>query len=120
MRKQQGRLLVSNDNAPDPNLYIAKEVANNRFKIEGGKPGAKVSWQVTGVRQDAYANAHRVPVEEDKAANERGYFLHPDVFGQPASKGMESAHGPQPGADALATAVAVSVERQAAAQMRPN
>ena len=61
---------MSNDNAPDPNLYIAKEVANNRFKIEGGKPGARLSWQVTGVRHDAYANAHRVPVGEDKAANE--------------------------------------------------
>jgi hypothetical protein len=36
----------------------------------GGKRGMKVFWQVTGVRQDAYANAHRVPVEEDKPAQE--------------------------------------------------
>ena len=82
--------------APGPGLYIAREIAGNRFKIEGGKPGAKVSWQVTGVRQDAYANAHRVPVEEDKAANERGYYLHPDAFGQPQSKGIEMANGTQP------------------------
>lgn len=69
----------------------------NRFKIDGGKPGAKVSWQVTGVRQDAYANAHRIPVEEDKPSAERGYYLHPDPFGQPQSKGIEMASGPQPG-----------------------
>ena len=30
------------------------------------RPGVKVSWQVTGIRQDAYANAHRIQVEEEK------------------------------------------------------
>ena len=49
------------------NVYIAEEVANNRFKIAGGRKGLKVSWQVTGIRQDAWANANRIPVEEDKA-----------------------------------------------------
>src|SRR5882762_7360391 len=43
--------------APSPNLYIAVEVTGNRFQIAGGRPGAKVSWQVTGVRHDAYAEA---------------------------------------------------------------
>jgi len=110
------RYQLTSIGAPGPNLYVAKEVTNNRFKIAGGKAGAKVSWQVTGVRRDAYANAHRVPVEEDKAANERGYFLHPDGYGLPPSKGIESAHDPQPGADALASVVAASVRRQAAAR----
>ena len=41
--------------APGPNLYIAEEISGNHFKVAGGKPGGKVSWQVTGVRQDAYA-----------------------------------------------------------------
>ena len=40
----------------------------------------KVSWQVTGVRQDAYAYAHRVPTVEDKPAGERGTYLHPEAF----------------------------------------
>ena len=62
-------------------LYIDQEIANNRFKIAGGKPGGKVSWQVTGVRHDAYANAHRIPVEEDKG-NKRGTYLHPELFQQ--------------------------------------
>lgn len=86
--------------APGPNLYVAQEIEGNRFKIDGGKPGAKVSWQVTGVRQDAYANAHRIPVEEDKPSAERGYYLHPDAFGQPQSKGIEVATSAQSGSSA--------------------
>ncbi|MGA2391456.1 MAG: hypothetical protein ABSF97_21035 [Candidatus Sulfotelmatobacter sp.] len=67
--------------APGPNLYIAEEISGNRFKIAGGKAGAKVSWQVTGVRQDAYAKAHRIKVEEDKPSQERGHYMHPELFG---------------------------------------
>ena len=75
------------------NLYIAEEVAGNRFKIAGGSAGGRVSWQVTGVRHDRWADAHRVPVEESKPESERGFYLHPDVFGQPDSKALPSAHG---------------------------
>jgi hypothetical protein len=67
--------------APGPNLFVAKEIDGNHFSIAGGKPGMKVSWQVTGIRQDAWANAHRIPVEEDKQGNERGKYLHPELFG---------------------------------------
>lgn len=74
--------------APMPNLYVATPVTNNRFQIAGGQPGAQVSWQVTGIRQDAYANLYRIPVEENKRASERGTYLHPEAFGQPASKGV--------------------------------
>ena len=49
-------------------------------------PGIAVSWQVTGVRQDRWANAHRVMVEEEKSEAERDLYLHPEVHGQPASK----------------------------------
>jgi hypothetical protein len=73
---------------PAPNLYVAEEVAENRFKIAGGQPGGKVSWQVTGIRHDAYADAHRLAVEEDKPEEDRGYYLHPEVHGQPAEKSI--------------------------------
>jgi hypothetical protein len=66
---------------PEPNLYIAKEISGNIFKIGGGRAGSKVSWQVTGVRHDAYADAHRIKVEEEKPAQERGHYLHPELFG---------------------------------------
>jgi len=52
--------------APGPNLYIAEGVKQNRFHIAGGRPYAHVSWQVTGVRHDAYAEQHRIKVEEEK------------------------------------------------------
>jgi hypothetical protein len=67
---------------PGPNLYIGSEMSGNRFLISGGSPNQKVSWQVTGIRHDVYANAHRIPVEENKPAKERGFYLHPELFGQ--------------------------------------
>ena len=74
---------------PGPDLYIAQEVQNNRFQIAGGSAGLRVSWQVTGIRQDDYANAHRIPVEEDKPADERGLYLHPTELGKPADLGLD-------------------------------
>lgn len=58
-------------------VYVSQEIKNNRFRIAGGTPGLKVSWQVTGVRHDAFANAHRTPVEEAKPEKERGHYLFP-------------------------------------------
>ena len=66
---------------PAPNLYIAREVQDNRFKISGGRPHGKVSWQVTGIRHDAWAKAHRSPVEQNKSAEERGKYMYPEGFG---------------------------------------
>jgi hypothetical protein len=86
--------------APGPNLYIAEEISdkttnytsnnkkNSRFKIAGGTSGMKVSWQVTGIRKDPWANANRIEVEDDKPAKERGYYLHLDLYGQPKEKGI--------------------------------
>lgn len=55
----------------------------------------EVSWQVTGIRQDAWANAHRIPVEEDKPPEETNFYLHPELYGQPEEMGMEWAHRPE-------------------------
>jgi len=48
----------------------------------------EVCWQVTGIRQDRWAAAHRVPVEQDKSAQERGHYLDPELHGEPSDKGM--------------------------------
>ena len=45
---------------------IAQKMAHNRFGIAGGKPGMEISWQITGVRNDAYAQAHPMMVEQPK------------------------------------------------------
>ena len=54
--------------ASGPNLFIAERIAGNQFKIAGGAANLEVSWQVTGVRQDAYAVEHPLIVEEEKPA----------------------------------------------------
>ncbi len=64
---------------PAPNLHIAAEVSGGQFAIGGGAAGQEVSWQVTGIRQDAWANAHRIPVEEAKRADDQGRYLHPEL-----------------------------------------
>jgi hypothetical protein len=91
--------------APGPNLYIAEEISdgvtnysnsssgsnknnNSRFKVAGGTSDMKVSWQVTGIRKDPWANTHRIKVEEDKPAKEQGYYIYPDLYGQSAEKGI--------------------------------
>ena len=48
------------------NVYIAEEVENNQFKIGGGKPGLKVSWQVSGIRHDRQSMEIDRTVELDK------------------------------------------------------
>lgn len=81
--------------APAPGLYVATEVTDNRFGIAGGVPGMKVSWQLTGTRQDAFAKAHRIQVEQDKPERERGTYLYPSALGQPAEKSVEWARHPE-------------------------
>src|ERR671923_12617 len=67
------------DHPLDPaNKY--KNNNSSRFRLAGGASRMKVSWQVTGIRKDPWANAHRIPVEEDKPANERGYYTYPELF----------------------------------------
>jgi len=67
--------------AAAPNLHVAQEIANHQFSIAGGAPGMKVSWQVTGVRHDAYSKAHPLVVEARKAEKERGRYQNPDAYG---------------------------------------
>jgi hypothetical protein len=73
---------------------IASKIKDNSFTIQTNAPNVEVSWQVTGIRQDAYANKHRIPVEEKKSDQERGYYIHPEVFDQPADKGIEWVRNP--------------------------
>jgi hypothetical protein len=47
--------------------FITNDSNNSsNFEIAGGTSGMKVSWQVTGIRKDPWANANRIQVEEDK------------------------------------------------------
>jgi len=62
-------------------VWIAEEIHGNAFKIKSDRAGMKISWQVTGVRNDIWAQKHRIIDEVDKGAS-RGKYLHPDLFGK--------------------------------------
>jgi trimeric autotransporter adhesin len=81
--------------AAAPNLHIAQEIHDRSFRVAGGAPGMKVSWQVTGVRQDAWEKAHPMIVEVQKLPRERGYYINPELFGAPPEKSIEWARNPQ-------------------------
>jgi len=74
---------------------VAREIKGNTFVIQTSVPTTKVSWQVTGIRQDEWANAHRIPVEELKAPEEQGFYLHPELFGAPEEESIEWARNPE-------------------------
>ncbi len=64
---------------------VAQEVKDNQFSIATDKPSVKVSWQITGVRNDPSALTHQLEVEEDKPSAARGSYLDPQAYGQPLS-----------------------------------
>jgi hypothetical protein len=70
-------------------VYVAQEIQNGTFTIAGGTPGLKVSWQVTGIRQDPWANDNRIPVEEPKPPEETGTYLYPQGYGQPETLSVD-------------------------------
>ena len=74
---------------------VAEEVTNNHFRITTNIPGVKVSWQVTGIRRDAWAERNRIPVEQEKPEGERGFYLHPSLFGEKQDRGIEWARRPE-------------------------
>jgi hypothetical protein len=74
---------------------VSKEIEHNQFTISTNASGVKVSWQVTAVRQDPYAKAHPLVVEQVKGPRERGFYEHPELYGQPKEKQTEWGLHPQ-------------------------
>jgi hypothetical protein len=69
---------------------VAEEIANNRFVIHTDEPNVKVSWQVTGIRHDPWAEANRIEVEPFKRSEHVGRYLHPELYGESSDR---SVHG---------------------------
>ena len=67
---------------------VKEEISGNHFTIQTDQPHIKVSWQVTGVRQDAYANANRIVPEVEKEVHNKGRYLHADAWAK--KKGVET------------------------------
>ncbi len=55
----------------------------------------KVSWQVTGIRKDPWADAHKIQAEEYKSKKERGYYQYPDLYDQPKERGISHLFFPK-------------------------
>ncbi len=74
---------------PAPGIYVAKEINNEgEFKISGGHAGQKISWYVYAQRNDPYIQQHpeKLQVEVFKKEKNRGKFLMPELYNQPAEK----------------------------------
>jgi len=84
--------------APMPMLHVAEEIDESAlrsgataepweasprcsFRIAGGAPGAKVSWEVKALRNDRWIQRCGAPVEVEKPSVERGTYQHPELFG---------------------------------------
>jgi hypothetical protein len=57
------RYQLTSISGPGPNLRVAHKIRDNRFQIAGRAPGLEVSWQVTGIQHDPYAEANRRLIE---------------------------------------------------------
>ena len=61
-----------------PDLHISKEIRRRWFglfgdivfKINGGTPNGRVSWQVTGIRHDPFILANPIEVEVEKGPDQ--------------------------------------------------
>jgi hypothetical protein len=77
----------------DNNLFVltkvVKEIEGNFFAVRSSQPNVKVSWQVTGVRKDAYAKAHPIEIEKVKSDKEHGKYLAPELYGKPIEMGID-------------------------------
>lgn len=87
--------------------YVASKISGNAFVIRTDRPGVEVSWQVTGIRQDAWANAHRILNEEEKPEAERGRYLHLELFGHAGELGIHELRRPQHGTGTPSPASAI-------------
>ena len=74
---------------------VARKIQNHEFTVKTSIPNVEVSWQVTGVRHDAFAMANPLVVEEEKDARLRGFYIHPELHGAPAERQIGWARHPQ-------------------------
>ena len=82
--------------APAPNLHVSQEISKGSFVVAGAAAGQRICWQVTGIRQDAFAKHDRLPVECDKPAAHKGLYKHPEAYGLPPEKGVHFKKKSQP------------------------
>lgn len=73
--------------SPSGSLFVEIEIQQSNFFVVAGDPGQEFCWQVTGNRKDAFAKANPVIVEVEKDSDDKGYYIHPEVFGLSVEEG---------------------------------
>lgn len=74
-----------------PRLHLSMEVRRKWFglfgepvfKLSGGAPNGKVSWEVTGIRHDLFARTYPIRTEVEKGPDElveKGEYVHPHLY----------------------------------------
>lgn len=69
-----------------PSLHVASEVSGNKFRIAGGVPNGKVSWTVSGTRNDPYVRRVGIRDVIEKSSSMKGRYFHPVLYGEPESR----------------------------------
>lgn len=69
--------------------YVLTEIEGNEFKVAGA-PNTKVSWTVYADRNDPYMQAYPEKGMDvvEKTGDRQGKYLTPELYGEPATKGM--------------------------------
>jgi hypothetical protein len=65
---------------------INKEIENNKFEVATNQPNIKVSWQITGVRNDARMQRTPFVAVEEKPTKQKGTYWDPESHKQPQNK----------------------------------
>jgi hypothetical protein len=65
---------------------VASTIQDGAFTVRTDRPETTVCWLVLGERADPWAEANRIPVEEDKPAGEQNLYLHPEAYGHPVAR----------------------------------
>jgi hypothetical protein len=80
---------------------IKDKIANGQFRIMTNASHVEVSWQITAVRQDSYAKAHPLVVEQEKPERERGFTWNKPHLSHDQPASAVDKHFPVPDRPAL-------------------
>lgn len=67
---------------------VVSKMRDGRFVIRTSEPNVEVSWEVKALRNDRWVREYGAPTEEEKTEIQRGRYYSPELYGQPASKGI--------------------------------
>jgi Collagen triple helix repeat (20 copies) len=70
-------------------VIVAREVHDDRFVVRSEHPRTKVSWSIIGTRTDPQARATPIAPVQAKRGADRGRYLAPELYGKPASAGVD-------------------------------